>query len=392
MNLPLYMKDIFGYEAGLAWVVIVGFLFGFVLERAGFGRAQNIVAQFYFDDMRVLKVMFTAVATAAVGVGGLASVGVLDVGAITVPASFLWPEIVGGLMVGVGMVVSGYCPGTSVVASASGNFDGLAALGGILVGSLLFGIAFPAIEGFYLSTPLDQVMFPEILGVPRVVLAAGVVLMAVGVFLAGERLERLMAERNQTEPPPASPAVRNRVLGALAVLAALGLVTLPMEGRTPSTPPPKAVSAISALELARALVQDASAYHLVDLRDRASCLAQTIPGAVCVPEGEQAGAFMVNLPSTRTLALFDQGDLIALPAAARAFGGPMITLTGGFDAFRRRVLTRPEPPPQPTRDNLAQYRLRSALHGEFTGARVALEPVEIQPMKVTRTLKKGGGC
>ena len=51
-------------EFGLVGAVVIGFFFGFVLERAGFGRATTLAAQFYLTDMTVFKVMFSAIVTA----------------------------------------------------------------------------------------------------------------------------------------------------------------------------------------------------------------------------------------------------------------------------------------------------------------------------------------
>ncbi len=56
----------FEHAAGTALTVAIGFFFGLVLERAGFGNARNLAAQFYLYDMRVLKVMFTAIVTAMI--------------------------------------------------------------------------------------------------------------------------------------------------------------------------------------------------------------------------------------------------------------------------------------------------------------------------------------
>ena len=56
-------------ELGLVVAVLIGFGFGFVLERAGFGRANKLAGQFYGTDMTVLKVMFSAIVTAMLGTG-----------------------------------------------------------------------------------------------------------------------------------------------------------------------------------------------------------------------------------------------------------------------------------------------------------------------------------
>ena len=110
--LPLYPHDVFGFPTGLLLGTLIGFAFGFVLERAGFGNAKNLAAQFYLTDTRVLKVMFSAIATACAGIGLLSGFGVLDLSLLTVPETFLGPHVVGGLLLGIGFIVSGYCPGT----------------------------------------------------------------------------------------------------------------------------------------------------------------------------------------------------------------------------------------------------------------------------------------
>ena len=101
MNFPLYMKDAFDYPVAMALATVLGFFFGFVLERSGFGRSTVLAAQFYGRDMRVLKVMFSAIVTATVGLGILGGVGLVDLGALMIPETFLAPQIVGGFVLGV---------------------------------------------------------------------------------------------------------------------------------------------------------------------------------------------------------------------------------------------------------------------------------------------------
>ena len=78
MTGPLYLFGTFGYGTSLLIAVVIGFLFGFVLERAGFGDARNLTSIFYFRDMRVLRVMFSAIVTALVGLIVLSWVGLFD--------------------------------------------------------------------------------------------------------------------------------------------------------------------------------------------------------------------------------------------------------------------------------------------------------------------------
>jgi len=91
-----------------AVAVVLGLFFGFFLERAGFSSALKLTAQFYFKDSAVLKVMFTAIVVAMLGLVYFSLMGWLNMGQVYIPATFLWPQLVGGLLLGAGFIVGGY--------------------------------------------------------------------------------------------------------------------------------------------------------------------------------------------------------------------------------------------------------------------------------------------
>jgi hypothetical protein len=47
MSAPLAAYDLVSNEAGVIVALFLGFGFGFFLERAGFGSARKLTAQFY---------------------------------------------------------------------------------------------------------------------------------------------------------------------------------------------------------------------------------------------------------------------------------------------------------------------------------------------------------
>ncbi len=205
---------------GLAVAVAVGVAFGFVLERAGFGRAQKLVGQFYGRDMTVLKVMFTGIVSAMVGAVILSSLGVLDLEAVQFNyPTFLWPMIAGGFVLGAGFVTSGYCPGTSFVATASGKLDGLVTVLGVVIGSLAYAEVEPSLGGFQNSGKLGTFTLSKWLHLPPAAIAALAVALALGTFVAAERIERRVAG-------PAAPAPHPSRRWAFAVLAALGVLAV----------------------------------------------------------------------------------------------------------------------------------------------------------------------
>src|SRR5512147_3065694 len=106
MNFPL--PSFVNTSAANPWTYVVfgliGFAFGFTLEMSGFGNSRKLAAQFYFTEMTVLKVMFTAIVTAMVLTFGAVGLGLLDFSQVWVNPTYLATGIVGGLIMGVGFI------------------------------------------------------------------------------------------------------------------------------------------------------------------------------------------------------------------------------------------------------------------------------------------------
>ncbi len=195
MNAPFYKFGLFGFDVSLVVAFIIGIGFGFALERGGFGSAKILAAQFYFTNMRVLKVMFTAILTAMLGVFYLSLIGWVDLSLVYISDTFLMPQLIGGLVLGVGFVIGGYCPGTSFVSFATGRTDGLVFILGVIAGTFAFGEVFPYIGDFFYSTPMGKVTLPDFFGVSYGLIVFAVVAMAIGAFMAAEWGERVMAKK-----------------------------------------------------------------------------------------------------------------------------------------------------------------------------------------------------
>ena len=131
---PLQLDATVGHVLKNVFYVVTGFGFGFALERAGFGNARRLAAQFYLRDMRVFKVMFTAILTAMLLIFWSSALGLLDYQELYINPTHLWPGILGGLIFGVGFVVGGYCPGTALVSMATMKLDGLLFVVGLGIG------------------------------------------------------------------------------------------------------------------------------------------------------------------------------------------------------------------------------------------------------------------
>lgn len=195
MTAPFYKFNLFGFDFSLVIAFIIGIAFGFALERGGFGNARILAAQFYFTNMRVLKVMFSAIVTAMLGLFFLAWIGFVDLSLVYYGDTYLIPQMLGGLILGIGFVIGGYCPGTSVVSFATGRTDGLVYLLGVVAGIFVFGEFFPLIESFFYSTNMGKVTLPDLLNLPYGMVVFLVVIMAIGAFAAAEWGEKVMARK-----------------------------------------------------------------------------------------------------------------------------------------------------------------------------------------------------
>lgn len=199
MNAPFFKFDYFNSDVSLIIAFVIGIAFGIALEKGGFGRATILASQFYFTNMRVLKVMFTAIVTAMLGLYFLSVIGFVDLSLVYLTQTNLLPMAVGGLIAGLGFIIGGYCPGTSMVAVATGKIDALVFVAGMIFGILVFGEMFPGIEEFFNSGYMGTVTLPSYFNLSYGLVVFLVVLMAVGAFTAAERGEKKMAAKTGKE-------------------------------------------------------------------------------------------------------------------------------------------------------------------------------------------------
>lgn len=193
MNGPFYDNGWIGENESLFIALVIGIAFGFFLERAGLGSAKKLAAQFYGKDLTVFKMMFTAIITAMIGAYWLSWFGLLNLELVYLTPTYVVPQIVGGLVFGVGFIVGGYCPGTSCVASSTGSIDGIVNVVGLLMGILLFGEFYPYLETFYNSTPIGQTTMVDYFELPAGLMVFILVLVALGGFWLSEKLEAINA-------------------------------------------------------------------------------------------------------------------------------------------------------------------------------------------------------
>jgi uncharacterized protein len=162
--------------------VFLGAGFGFCLERGGMASAPKLAGQFTGSDFTLLRVMFSAIVTAMLGLFWLDRFGVVDLSRMYVPDAFLPAQAAGGIVFGLGFAAAGLCPGTSCAAAATGRLDALAVLAGLAVGVLAFHAGSPMAHPLYTAAPLGPATLPAALGLPYGAVVGLIVLLALVMF------------------------------------------------------------------------------------------------------------------------------------------------------------------------------------------------------------------
>jgi len=218
MNFPL--QEFMTVSADHPWTYVIfgliGLAFGFTLEMSGFGNSQKLAAQFYFKEMTVLKVMFTAIIVAMVLLFGAVGLGILDYSQVWVNPTYLWPGIIGGLIMGVGFIIGGFCPTTSLASASTGKIDGMFFMLGGFVGAFLFGETEKYFTNWHNHAGYyGRVTLMDVFNLPTGIIVLWVVFMALFMFWGSEQLERIVGKRDMSH----EPKLRIAGAGAIVVLA-----------------------------------------------------------------------------------------------------------------------------------------------------------------------------
>jgi len=174
--------------------LILGIAFGYILESAGFSSSRKLAGVFYGYDFVVLRVFFTAAITAAIGLFYLDYMGYLSFSEIYVNNLFVGSAIVGGMIMGLGFIIGGFCPGTSACAAAIGKVDAMIFIGGVVIGAIIFDAGYPLWGEFYESGSLGPATLYDALGISKELLLFGFILFAIFAFWATALIQKKVSK------------------------------------------------------------------------------------------------------------------------------------------------------------------------------------------------------
>lgn len=170
--------------------VLLGMAFGFVLESSGFSSSRKIIGTFFGYDFVVVKVFFTAAITASLGLLYLNYLGLVNFSQLYIQPTFLTSAIVGGIIMGFGFSMGGFCPGTSVCSIATGRIDAMVFFGGMFIGVFLFSESFPLWEKMYYSGSQGAKMINDAFGISPELFTFILVIVAIGMFFGASWVQK----------------------------------------------------------------------------------------------------------------------------------------------------------------------------------------------------------
>lgn len=325
----------------------IGLAFGFALERAGFGSSRRLAGIFYFRDMAVLKVMFTAVVVAMLGLLYARGLGWIGEEQFFFMPSIYGAQIIGGLILGVGFVVGAWCPGTAAVGLASGRWDAAMFLGGAALGSIIFNEMFGTLRGLYTWGESGVRFAWQSLGISAATFALLFVLVAIACFWGAEYIERRVSRTGVYWRSPFlkafSIALIVLAVGLLAIQGGRSEGIIPTERPTETALLAQVEAAgdhIEPEELADRMMAGEKGLVLVDIRLSEEFEAFHIRGAVNIPMAELSETLAAN-KNAGLIVLYSNGmthPAQARDSLARMGFSNVYMLTDGLQGFMDRCL------------------------------------------------------
>ena len=117
--------------------IVIGGAFGAVLDRIGATNPNYIIGMLRLGKLHLMKTILLGIGISSILVFSGLLAGIIDPGHLSVKSAYVG-VFVGGLLLGTGFAVAGYCPGTGLAAAATGRKDALFFVVGCLAGAAAY--------------------------------------------------------------------------------------------------------------------------------------------------------------------------------------------------------------------------------------------------------------
>ncbi|MCJ7821042.1 MAG: YeeE/YedE family protein [Bacteroidales bacterium] len=187
---PLAPYELISENTNFLLAFFIGIGFGWVLESSGFSSSRKLAGVFYGYDTVVLKVFFTGAITCMLGLLLMSLFGWIDLNLEYVNPTYLTSAIVGGVIMGAGFIMGGFCPGTSFCAAAIGKIDAMVFIAGLFIGVFGFAFTYGMWEKLYMAKYLGEPKVSDSLGMSDGLFGLALIIIALGMFYVAEWAEK----------------------------------------------------------------------------------------------------------------------------------------------------------------------------------------------------------
>lgn len=386
-------------EFSLVIALFLGIGFGFILEQAGFSSTKKLVGLFYGYDFTVLRVFFTAGVTAMGGVLLLGHYGLLDLSVIYVNPTFLKSALVGGAIMGVGFIIGGFCPGTSICALAIGKLDALAFVFGAILGVFAFAEGFPLVKNLYEANNMGMLKISTFFGISDITFGFMLAAMAIMAFVATWLIENKVNKRGNI----IDRDTRNRyAMAAMVLFAILGIIAIfPGNDDIINKQIAKAmqrnecvINEISADKLAGEIVANYYTMNIIDVRSVEEFEKYHLPMAINIPFDELTDRQYEPIfrQKIKTNVFYAESDTMARLSCLKAQyigGAENFVLKEKASEFRQMFFSLEPPAADAAKDEIELYTFRSGAAAGMQNLVDALKNIGA-PVKREVVAVKGG--
>ncbi len=392
------VPDIIGPNLNFVFAIAIGVAFGWILEQAGFSTSRKLVGLFYGYDFTVLRVFFTGGVVAMFGVIALQHFGMLDINLIYINPTFIWSALVGGVIMGLGFVIGGFCPGTSICAAVIGRIDAMLFVAGSFLGVLLFAEGYPWFEQLYKAGHWGSPQIFETMGIAKPVFVLLLTAVAILTYWAVTIVEDRVNGRKR---PLFRLTKLTATVGIAGLVVALSGFALPAEKdlllAETAAPDPEAAALVQTMtpdELAFRLLDEDPHLQIIDFRSPAEMKKLPLPNAVAFTADNLFEKEPMQLFATRgklnVIVADDEVTELQMAAVTRRLGHENVrVLAGGLAAFERDILRFDTTRIPASRDEIDTFRFRTRASRALPTLIAAQSAAPTAPKVIKRAV---GGC
>jgi len=405
---PLIPFEIITEGWGLVIMFLIGISFGFILEAAGFSSSRKLVGIFYGYDFVVLKVFFTAGITAMIGLIFMQYFGFIDMAFVNINSNFLWSALSGGVIMGFGFILGGFCPGTSVTAAMIGKIDAWFFIIGIFLGIFIFGKFDTTFNQLFSGYYFDQEQVHNTFGIQRGWFVFFMIIMAIVAFAVGHYFED---EATKGIKPTNLKFSSYKMEIFFLILLGIIIIRIPEKSARSYFQTSEKIILnelikndryINADEFAYDVMHQVKDFIIIDVRQAEEFALMSFPNSVNIPFetlAERGNDEYFKLKGKKILV--SNGETLAAKAwiYARRMGySDVYVLKGGINNFIREIFY-PEAPAESDYhfDAKFDYRFRNKAASFFKDGEILLiapseRKTNVPKDNTPKTIKSGGGC